>query len=107
MRRDLRTLVIYHGHGPVVHTPRVSKVDHKDPHKYDSSPSRGPVLQPFALVPANDARHNEVAGSHTRGTGDENLLAPDLIHPEHGRNGEEELDNADDTGGEKGGGISG
>lgn len=107
MQRDLRSLVINLRRGPAEHTPRVSKVDHKDPHKDDGSPSSSPVLQPFALVTANDAGNDEVAASHTHSTGNENFLATDLIHPEHGRNGKNELDNADDTGSEEGGGVSG
>jgi hypothetical protein len=90
----------------VEHTPGVSKVDHEDPHKHNSGPSGTLVLQPFILEPTNDTRNDEVTNGHTRGTGDENLLATDLIHPEHGRDGEHELDNADDTGSEEGSGIS-
>ena len=107
MRQGLRPLVIYRRNEPVEHTPRVSKIDHKNPHKHDGSPSGTAVLQPRILVPANDARNDEVAHGHTRRTGDKNLLATNLIHPKHGRDGEDEFDDADDTGSEEGSGISG
>lgn len=76
-------------------------MDHKDPNEDNSNPSRDAVLIKMALVGADNARHDKVANGHARGTSDEDLLSTDLIDPEHGGNGEDEFEDADDAGSEE------
>lgn len=87
--------------------PRKRKMNDKDPNKNYSNPSRSAVLIKVALVRANDSRNDKVADGHARGTGDEDLLSADLVDPQHGGDGEEELDDADDAGGEEVGCVAG
>jgi hypothetical protein len=58
------------------------------------------------LIRANDTRHDEVTDSHASCTSNEDLLATNLVDPQHGRDSEEEFDDANHTGRQKSGCVS-
>lgn len=95
------------GDNPRDGAPGVGKVDHKDPYKHDTGPTGRTVSHELALVRTNDTGNDEVANRHASSTRDQDLLTTDLVNPEYGRDGEEELHNANDSGCEQGGGVSG
>lgn len=84
------------------HTPRIGEINHENPDENDSSPSRRRIIFPSPAITADDPRDDEVTHSHANRARYENIPSAELVYPEHGGNGEEEFDDADDAGGEKG-----
>lgn len=66
-----------------------------------------PVRSAIAAISADDTRDDEVAGSHADGAGDEDGFAAEFVDVQHGGDGEEEFEDADDPGGEEGDGAAG
>lgn len=65
------------------------------------------MSQELALVRTNDTGNDEVASRHAGSTRDQDLLTTDLVNPKYGRDGEQELHDADDSSCEQGDGVSG
>lgn len=92
--------------GWYVRTPRVGKVDGKQPDERNGYPSLG-LIQTLVLVPVifvqalHDGDHN-VTAEHADGSGDQEGLTTELVEQEHCRQGEDNLENTGDTGGQEG-----
>lgn len=91
-------------YNPCYGSPRVGKVDHEDPDKYNRSPTGATALAsiPLGRVASYQARNDEMATCHPYGSSDENRLSAKSVDPEDGGDGEEELQNADHSGREQG-----
>lgn len=80
---------------------RVTEVDGVQPDEDDSSPGRTLVVVPVVLVRASNTSDDEVGNRHPETSDDENRLTAETIDEENGRDGGEEHDDADHTGGKK------
>lgn len=80
---------------------RVTEVNGVQPDENDSSPGRTLMVVPVVLVRASDTGDDEVGYRHAETADDENRLTAETIDEEDGRDGGEEHDDADHTGGKK------
>ena len=60
------------------------------------------MISPLVPEASNQARNDEVGRCHSDGSGDEDGLSAESIDPEHGGDGEEELEDADHAGRKQG-----
>lgn len=90
---------------PGTWSPGVTKVDNEEPDHGDGSPSSSLVGVPSVLELTEDDSNDEMAKSHTDGTGDENWLATSFVDPKNSWNSGDEHDDTDDTGRKEGGGV--
>lgn len=92
-REDLRW------NNPVDTANTESKVGNVQPDEHRSRPSSRRVLVPRILVHGVDCSDDELRDGHARTTNHENLLAAPAVHEHDGRDGGEEVDDADHAGG--------
>lgn len=87
-------------------TPRVGEVDSKQPDERDCDPSLG-LIQTQVQVPVifvqtlHDGDHN-VTAEHADGSGNQEGLTTKFIEQEHRGQGEDDLQDTGDTGGQEG-----
>lgn len=61
---------------------------------------------PVVREGADNASDDEVAGSHTNSAGKQDLLSTEAINPEHGRDGEDKFQDANNTSSQQRGGVA-
>jgi len=86
----------------------VTETGDEDPDHDDGGPSGTEVLtvEPSFSVPGDKDCDDKVAECHDPSTSDKHGLTTQLVDVHDGRDGEEEHDNTDHTGGEEGNGVS-
>lgn len=67
----------------------------EDPDKDDGDPASCPMRRPVVAICSDDACDDEMTGSHSNGTGDQNGLSSKAIDVQDGGDGEEELQDTD------------
>lgn len=84
-------------HNPV-NTPNTKrKVGDVDPDEHGRRPPRVAVRLPRVLVHRVDGADDELRDAHAGGADEQDLLAAPAVHEHDGRNGGEEIDDADDA----------
>ena len=59
------------------------------------------MLGKCMLIGSNNTSHDKVTNSHTNATGNKDLLPTNIVDPENGRNGKNELEDTGYSGGEQ------
>lgn len=87
--------------------PRVREVDAEQPDERHRRPARGAVRWPGVLERAVHGGDDQVADAHPDGAGNQERFAPEAVEEEHGREGEDDLEDAGHASGEEVGGDGG
>ena len=75
---------------------------YEQPHHRNSSPTCCFVCWPLVLILCKNNGDSDVANAHSDGSKCKNRFSSELVNVQDGRNGGEEHDNTDDTGGKEG-----